>query len=975
MNEREVFLAALEIKDEGERRRFLEECCPNDESARKRLQEFLDIAGRVGGFLEEPAIQPTSAMGRVPGDDRPDMVIAGRYKLREKLGEGGMGSVWIADQSEPVQRKVAVKLIKTGVDSRGVLARFEQERQALALMDHPNIAKIFDAGVDQRPYFVMELIKGVPITNYCDDAKLSPQERLELFVQVCHAVQHAHQKGIIHRDLKPGNILVGLYDGKPIPKVIDFGVAKATGSRLTDQSIYTEVGSLVGTLEYMSPEQAEPNNLDIDTRSDVYSLGIVLYELLTGSVPFSRKELAKAGFMGMLRAIKEIEPLKPSTKLSGSDALPSVAANRHTQPALLTRLVKGELDWIVMKALEKDRGRRYESASGLAADVRHYLYGEPVSAAPPSAAYRLKKFVSRNRPTVVAAVLVFAALLTGMTGTTWGLMEARKSAAAERDAKRDADVQRDAALESANAEKAANQKAQKRLAQIERGVELLASLLKGLNPQGEEAGAPPLYEQLRQRAVAAADGLIGEAVSDPAAMERLQTLMGETLHELGEYKKAAELMERVRASQQIRFRSDAPEILATISELASAYLLAGDSTKALEHFKHVRDVRTKDFGPNHLETLKALHDLAGAYKAVGRPKDAVDCCKMSFDGLLKLQGPEDPITLITETDLATAYLQVDRKSDAIDLLENVKKIQMKHLPPAHPAILTTLNNLGMAYHAAGQPKQAVAVLQDLLDVYASKFGPNHPSSFAVQHNLALAYRDAGEPAKAIELLKSLREAIGKKLGADHHSLLTTSGTLAKAYAAVGQFNESLLLLDDSATAVEQRGFQYEYAPDVFRATISAFEKAQQFCRAECWRRKWIAEVKRRDGPDSRAYADELAGLGSNLLQQRKWRDAQATLNEELEIRRKRQPDDWATFNACSQLGAALLGRKRYAEAEPLLIESYQGMKQREKTIPPAAKARMIETLNRLIRCSESLGPQNRAKDWKKEREALGAKSS
>jgi len=217
--------------------------------------------------------------------------------------------------------------------------------------------------------------------------------------------------------------------------------------------------------------------------------------------------------------------------------------------------------------------------------------------------------------------------------------------------------------------------------------------------------------------------------------------------------------------------------------------------------------------------------------------------------------------------------------------------------------------------------------------------------------------------------------IGKKLGADHHSLLTTSGTLAKAYAAVGQFNESLLLLDDSATAVEQRGFQYEYAPDVFRATISAFEKAQQFCRAECWRRKWIAEVKRRDGPDSRAYADELAGLGSNLLQQRKWRDAQATLNEELEIRRKRQPDDWATFNACSQLGAALLGRKRYAEAEPLLIESYQGMKQREKTIPPAAKARMIETLNRLIRCSESLGPQNRAKDWKKEREALGAKSS
>src|SRR5215470_3791056 len=276
-----------------------------------------------------------------------------------------MGTVWMAQQTEPVKRLVAVKLIKAGMDSKQVVVRFEAERQALALMDHPNIARVLDASTTDagRPYFVMDLVKGVPITRYCDEHHLPPRQRLELFLPVCQAVQHAHQKGIIHRDLKPSNILVALYDGTPVPKVIDFGVAKATGSRLTEQSVYTEVGALIGTLEYMSPEQAELNNLDIDTRSDIYALGVVLYELLTGAVPFSRKELEKAGLAEMLRVIKEREPAKPSTMLSHSGTLPSIAAQRQMDPRKLTALVRGELDWIVMKALEKDRNRRYETAN------------------------------------------------------------------------------------------------------------------------------------------------------------------------------------------------------------------------------------------------------------------------------------------------------------------------------------------------------------------------------------------------------------------------------------------------------------------------------------------------------------------------------------------------------------------------------------------------------------------------------------
>jgi serine/threonine protein kinase/WD40 repeat protein len=379
-------------------------------------------------------------------EEGPGTVI-GPYKLLELIGEGGMGAVWMAEQREPLQRKVALKIIKAGMDSHQVVARFEAERQALALMDHPNIAKVFDGGTTagSRPYFVMELVKGTPITKYCDEHRLTPRERLELFVPVCQAIQHAHQKGIIHRDVKPANVLVAPYDGRPVPKVIDFGVAKATGQRLTERTVFTGFGAVVGTLEYMSPEQAELNNQDIDTRADIYALGVLLYELLTGTTPFSRERLKQTAFTEVLRIIREEEPPRPSMRLSRSkDTLPSISAQRHTEPARLTKEVCGELDWIVMKALEKDRNRRYETANGLAMDVQHYLADDPVEACPPSMGYRLRKFMRRNKRPVSAVSLVLLALVVGIIGTTLGLVRAerarseleeqqRKTTAAERD--------------------------------------------------------------------------------------------------------------------------------------------------------------------------------------------------------------------------------------------------------------------------------------------------------------------------------------------------------------------------------------------------------------------------------------------------------------------------------------------------------------------------------------------------------------
>ena len=377
-----IFLVAAERPAGTGRDAYLAEACGPDPELRREVEELLGPQRAARGLPRDTLPRAVPTINFEPSGEVAGTTI-GPYKLLQQIGEGGMGTVFMAEQTHPVQRKVALKVIKAGMDSRLVIARFEAERQALAMMDHVNIARVFDAGATEsgRPYFVMELIQGMPITKYCDDNHLTPRERLELFVPVCQAIQHAHQKGIIHRDIKPSNVMVTLYDGKPVPKVIDFGVAKATEQKLTERTLFTEYGAVVGTLEYMSPEQAEMSALGVDTRSDIYSLGVLLYELLTGNTPLSHKTMKEAAHAEILRMIREEEPPKPSTRLSDSgEALASISAQRHMEPAKLTKLLRGELDWIVMKTLEKDRNRRYETAKDFAADVQRYLDDEPVQA-------------------------------------------------------------------------------------------------------------------------------------------------------------------------------------------------------------------------------------------------------------------------------------------------------------------------------------------------------------------------------------------------------------------------------------------------------------------------------------------------------------------------------------------------------------------------------------------------------------------
>ena len=429
----QIAAAALEITLPAERDSFLERACAGDVDLRRRVDTLLRTEA-------ETIVAPgTSGSNRETSTTEGPGALVGPYKLIRSVGAGGMGMVWVAAQEYPIRREVALKIIKPGMDSGEVISRFEAERQALAMMDHPNIAKVLDAGTTAtgRPYFVMELVQGVPITEYCDAKRLGPRERLELLVPVCRAIQHAHQKGIIHRDIKPSNVLVSTYDGQPSPKVIDFGIAKATGPDLTDSRMVTQFGAVVGTLEYMSPEQAETGGADIDTRSDIYSLGVVMYELLTGRTPLDWGEAQKAGYLEILRRIREEEPPAPSTRLTKSpDTLAEVAERRGTDPAKLPKLLRGELDWIVMKALEKDRTRRYETANGLGRDIEHYLNGEPVEASPPSATYRARKFARRHRLLLATAAGFLALLIAGIVASTWQAVRARRaesSAMAERD--------------------------------------------------------------------------------------------------------------------------------------------------------------------------------------------------------------------------------------------------------------------------------------------------------------------------------------------------------------------------------------------------------------------------------------------------------------------------------------------------------------------------------------------------------------
>jgi serine/threonine-protein kinase len=625
----EIFSEALELTSAEERADYLDRVCGSDRSLRGRVDELLRAHVEDDDFLESPAAPPTITVDSRPLDEGPGTII-GPYKLREQIGEGGMGVVYVAEQAKPVRRKVALKIIKPGMDTKQVVARFEAERQALAMMDHPNIAKVHDGGTTDsgRPYFVMELVRGLPITEYCDAERLSIRERLELFVLVCRAVQHAHQKGIIHRDLKPSNILVTLHDGVPVPKVIDFGVAKATGQSLTERTIYTAFTQLVGTPLYMSPEQVELSGLDVDTRSDIYSLGVLLYELLTGTTPYDSEILKKAAFDEMRRIIREEEPPKPSTRLSTLGAtLTATAAGRSSEPRQLNRSVQGELDWIVMKSLEKDRRRRYETANDFASDVMRYLTDKPVDACPPSAWYRFTKFVRRNRAGLTTATLVAVALLAGTAVSVWQAMKARDAAA----------------------------EASQRAEESRQVVDYLTKDVFGAAPgkKSKKSGRSLTVGELLDDA----DATVGERFRNRPLVEA-SVRMG--LADL--YTTLRDLLGRgeQNAARAVEIREHylGPEHPATLEALAEQALilcLSRDPQKHLDAERIARRVlasRRRVLGPAHPDTLAIQARLAQALLYLRRVDEAEDLATQAEGLAVHFLGPEHDVTLVARHILA-----------------------------------------------------------------------------------------------------------------------------------------------------------------------------------------------------------------------------------------------------------------------------------------------------------------------------------
>ena len=606
-NREELLFQLALSKPAAKRAAWLDAECEGDAELRARLDALL--AAHDAPYELSPDAKPgAKATIKLDLSEAPDEAVGqtlGRYKLMERLGEGGCGVVYVAEQTQPVRRRVALKVIKLGMDTKAVVARFEAERQALAMMDHPNIAKVLDAGTTDlgRPFFVMELVRGIRITDYCDQNQLSTKERLELFIKICQAIQHAHQKGIIHRDIKPSNILVTLHDGVPVPKVIDFGIAKATEGRLTDATVYTQLHQFIGTPAYMSPEQAEMSGLDIDTRSDIYSLGVLLYELLAGSTPFDAQELMSQGIDAMRKTIREKEPVRPSTRFATlkGDELTTTAKRRSADKSKLMHQLKGDLDWIVMKCLEKDRTRRYETANGLAADLKRHLNNEPVLARPPSTVYRIQKAVRRNKISFAAGTIIFVALLLGIIATTWQSVRATHA--------------KQQALAAQAEESKQRQQADAARGQVE---SLVGFMIQDLQPSLKDYGRLSLLRQVDEKTVdyyAALPPELRNAKTDLAQADAIEAL-AEILAESGDIKSAGAKGGEALALYQ-RLAAQHPEIPEAAAGALNLewYAYSTDpshSSAELDTFQQDILSRWRELYAKHPENLQVRIGLGGA---------------------------------------------------------------------------------------------------------------------------------------------------------------------------------------------------------------------------------------------------------------------------------------------------------------------------------------------------------------------------
>jgi serine/threonine protein kinase/tetratricopeptide (TPR) repeat protein len=698
----------------------------------------------------------------------------GPYKLLQKIGEGGMGAVYLAVQETPVQRRVAIKIIKPGLDTEQFTARFDAERQTLALMDHPNIAKVLDAGATDTglPYFVMELVRGISITAYCDQARLGVRQRLELLIPVCHAIQHAHQKGIIHRDIKPSNVLVTFADDKPVAKVIDFGVAKTIDQKLTEATLFTHFGAVIGTLEYMSPEQAETRGLDIDTRSDIYSLGILLYELLTGSTPVACRRFRHLAFGDLIRRVREEEPPKPSVRLSSAEDPATIAANRSIEPGRLTLLVRGELDWIVMKALEKDRTRRYETANGLARDIQRYLAGDPVEAGPPSVTYRLRKLARKYQALLLSAAAFLGLLMVAaVVSTSLALRALRAEAEARQrlievqhavagmnralEDTRSAQATTTLALKQSEADRS---RAEAESHQTESVNKFLIDIFRSpeLSAQGQEVKVADLLDRAFQN-------LDTRFVGGANVRGDLYNALGETYYGLRLYARAVAAHERARDVRLGLLGTNHPATLASMNKLALAYANDGRTAEAIKLHEETLKLRRRALGPEHADTLGSMINLANAYRSAGRLKEAIALHEEALKQVRARLGNDHSSTLAGMSNLALDYQAAGRYSEAVSLLKETLELRESKLGHDHLETVATMMSLGQAYRSADRLTEAIPVFEEALEIRRAKLGPDHSDTFKSLINLAQTLENSSRLGEAEALWNEMLTHQRRKL--------------------------------------------------------------------------------------------------------------------------------------------------------------------------------------------------------------------
>jgi hypothetical protein len=945
-----------------QRSRFLDEACSSNDSLRSEVESLLAAGEEVRlSFLQSTPQESESDWDGIGPAGRlaAGQVFAERFQILDKLGEGGMGQVWLADQISPVRRQVAIKLIKAGMYDEAVVQRFESERQALAIMDHPAIAKVFEAGTTSlgQPYFVMEYVPGLPITEYCDQKKLRIGERLELFIQACEGVQHAHQKAIIHRDLKPANILVIEVDGKPVPRIIDFGLSKATTPRVTGEALFTQFGHFMGTPGYISPEQADPGVQDIDTRTDVYSLGVVLYVLLTGSQPIDTKQWKQQPLDELLRKLREEEPPSPSTRVNSERNTSTATADaRGTEFRQLVSLLRGDLDWITMKALEKDRRRRYGTPSELAADLRRYLNHEPVEARPASAGYRARMYLRRHAAMAAAAAAVFVVLAGGIVASTTQAIRANRAsrvALEERDRAVQAEartrIERDrasaadqAATRDRNralaAEAQAIQERNSALAEKQRADEETASA-KAVNSflQDDLLAQASSYRQARPNARPdpdlkvrtaldrAAAGIEGKFDKQPLVEASIRRTIGVTYIGLGIYPEAQLQLEKALELRRRVLGDEHPDTLIVEQNLALVYLDRSEYSKAEALYSKTFSIQRRRLGEQHPDTLNSMLGLADAYEH----EDKLAQAEPLFANVLKARrhalGDDDPATLASMYALGLQYRQQGKLAQAEPLVKDALDGQRRKLGEGHPETLLSMNGLASLYVSEHKYAEAESLYLKALQIERSALGEDHRNTIFTVNSLAFLYEAEGKYAQAEPLYLKTLEFQRRELGEEHDDTLSTVFNLATVYSEEGKYEQAEPLFLKTLE-VRRRGVGEEHL-DTLQLTnnlAALYVREGKYGQAEPLFAR-VFEIRSRVlGPDDRHTLLSMNNLAEIYELQGKYAQSEPLLTKALELRRRTLGDENTdTLVSMEALGKLYRCEEKYPQAEPLLTQAVE----------------------------------------------------